>query len=269
MSYLTSSQRDRLIRIAGGSVLVFLWLPLVVMVVLSFGSGSYATFPLGQFTFKWYIAAFQDAELWSSILNTLIVATITAIIATTFGLLCAFALVRREFPLKASFRLLVIVPMIIPGVILGIALLTMFQLISGSLLSLTTVIIAHSIYTLPFALLVIVSRLYGFDETMEEAGRDLGASRLTVMRTVTVPQLSAAIGAGALLAFIRSFSEFIRAFFVTGSYPVFTVRLWTRLTTGLSPKINAISTIVMFGVIGLLLIAYYLTSGQLAERLYG
>lgn len=266
MSYLTASQRDRLIRIAGGTVLAFLWLPLVVMVVLSFGSGAYATFPFGEFTLKWYVAALQDAELWSSIFNTLIVATISATIATVFGLLCAFALVRREFPFKPSFRLLVIVPMIIPGVVFGIALLSMFQTISGSILSLGTVIIAHSIYVLPFALLVIVARLYAFDDAMEEAGRDLGASRLTVMRTITVPQLSAAIGAGALLAFIRSFSEFIRAFFVIGGQPVFTVRLWARLNTGISPELNAISTLVMGGLLSLLVLAFYLTSGQIAEQ---
>ncbi|MFC7166832.1 ABC transporter permease [Halospeciosus flavus] len=269
MSYLSESQRTWALRILGGSVLVFLWFPLLVMVLLSFGSNAYATFPMGDLTLKWYAAAFSDTDLLMSIVYTLFVATASAILATILGLLGAFALVRREFRLKSWFRVATIVPMIIPGVVLGIALLSMFQTISGGLLSLGTVIIAHSLYTMPFALLTISSRLYSLDETMEEAGRDLGAGRLTVLRTVTLPQLSAAIAAGGLLAFIRSFSEFIRAYFVSGGRTVFTIRIWQMLNHELTPKINAISTVVMFGMIGLLLVVYYVGSGDLTENLYG
>lgn len=269
MSYLSATQRDWAVRVAGGSVLLFLWFPLLVMVLLSFGSNAYATFPMGDLTLQWYSAALADAELWRSILNTVVVAVISSIIATALGLFGAFALVRREFPLEGYFRIFTIVPMIIPGVVLGIALLTMFQMVAGSLLSLTTVVIAHSLYVMPFALLTISSRLYSFDDKMEEAGRDLGASRFTVFRTITFPQLSAAIGAGALLAFIRSFSEFIRAYFVSGGREVFTIRVWAMLNHELTPKINAISTIVMFGMIAVLLVAYYLASGEFADQLYG
>ena len=266
---MSQRRRDLLLKGAGAAVLGFLWFPLLVMVLLSFGSNAYATFPMGEFTLKWYVNAFADTELLRSIFNTLVVATISAIIATVLGLMGAFALVRREFPGKEWFRVLGIVPMIIPGVVLGIALLTMFQTFSGSLLSLATVIVAHSIYTMPFALLTIASRLYSFDDSMEEAGRDLGASRMTVLRTITLPQLSAAIAAGGLLAFIRSFSEFIRAYFVSGYQEVFTIRIWAMLNHELTPKINAISTVVMFGLVGLLLFVYYAGSGQLTENLYG
>lgn len=269
MSYLTRSQRTWAIRLLGGSVLVFLWFPLLVMVLLSFGSNAYATFPMGDLTFKWYVAAFEDTDLLRSIVFTLFVATISAVLATGLGLLGAFALVRREFPFKGVFRVVTIIPMIIPGVVLGIALLSMFQTISGSILSLGTVIIAHSLYTMPFALLTISSRLYSLDETMEEAGRDLGADRITVLRTVTLPQLATAIVAGGLLAFVRSFSEFIRAYFVSGSRTIFTIRIWQMLNHELTPKINAISTVVMFGLIGVLLAAYYVGSGDLTSSLYG
>lgn len=269
MTILSSTWRDRLVRLAGLSVLAFLWFPLLVMVLLSFGSNPYATFPMGDFTLKWYSEALADIDLLSTILNTLIVATLSATIATVLGLLGAFAIVRREFPFKGTFRVVTIVPMIIPGVVLGIALLILFQTMPGNLLSLGTVVIAHSLYVMPFALLTIASQLYSFEDRMEEAGRDLGASRLTVLRTITLPQLSASIAAGALLAYIRSFSEFIRAFFVSGGREVFTIQIWTMLNHELTPKINAISTIVMFGMIGLLLVAFYFGSDQFMKGIYG
>lgn len=269
MALLADVWRDRLLRGVGVGVLAFLWFPLLVMVLLSFGSNAYATFPMGEFTLKWYVAALNDADLLVSIFNTLVVASVSAVLATVLGLLGAFALVRREFPFKPQFRILTIVPMIIPGVVLGIALLVLFQTLASQVLSLATIIIAHALYVMPFALLTISSQLYGFDESIEEAGRDLGASRLTVLRTVTLPQLAASIAAGGLLAFIRSFSEFIRAYFVSGGQTVFTIQVWTLLNHELTPKINAISSIVMFGLVGVLLLAYRLGSGSMTEHLYG
>jgi len=268
MSWLSRKWRDRLLKGAGALVLAFLWFPLLVMVLLSFGSNAYATFPMGDLTLQWYSRAFADTELLISIFNTLLVASASAVLATVLGLLGALALVRREFPFKPSFRILTIVPMIIPGVVMGIALLVLFQTFLSGLLSLTTVVITHALYVMPFALLTISSQLYGFDETVEEAGRDMGASRLEVLKTVTLPQLAPSIAAGALLAFIRSFSEFIRAFFVSGGQKVFTIQVWTMLNHELTPKINAISSVVMFGLIGMLLLAYRFGSQSMADQLY-
>ncbi|MFB6102352.1 MAG: ABC transporter permease [Haloplanus sp.] len=269
MSLLSATWRDRALKGAGGLVIAFLWFPLLVMVLLSFGSNAYATFPMGAFTLEWYDAALSDGTLLRSILNTLVVATLSAVLATVLGLLGAMALVRRAFPFKKGFRILVIVPMIIPGVVLGIALLVLFQTLASEALSLATIIVAHALYVMPFALLTISSQLYGYDEELEEAGRDLGASRLGVLRTVTLPQLAPSIAAGGLLAFIRSFSEFIRAYFVSGGDTVFTIEVWTMLNHELTPKINAISTIVMFGLIGILLIVYRVGSSSVTEQLYG
>ncbi|MFB6195031.1 MAG: ABC transporter permease [Haloplanus sp.] len=269
MSLLSATWRDRAVKGAGALVLCFLWFPLLVMVLLSFGSNAYATFPMGDLTLQWYEAAFADTELLRSILNTLIVASISAVLATGLGLLGALALVRREFPFKPGFRVLTIVPMIIPGVVLGIALLVLFQTVASSLLSLVTIIIAHALYVMPFALLTISSQLYGFDEEMEEAGRDLGASRFEVLKTVTFPQLAPSIAAGGLLAFIRSFSEFIRAYFVSGGQTVFTIKVWAMLNHELTPKINAISTVVMFGLVGVLLLAYRFGSQSMTRQIYG
>ena len=268
MSLLNQQWRDRLLKGAGATVLGFLWFPLLVMVLLSFGSNNYATFPMGDLTLKWYANAFADTALLLSIFNTLVVAFISATLATILGLLGAMALVRREFPFKPSFRILTIVPMIIPGVVMGIALLVLFQTLASELLSLATIIVTHALYVMPFALLTISAQLYGFEENMEEAGRDLGASRLEVLKTVTLPQLAPSIAAGGLLAFIRSFSEFIRAYFVSGGQTVFTIKVWAMLNHELTPKINAISTVVMFGLIGVLLLAYSLGSQSMTEQLY-
>lgn len=269
MSLLTGRQSDWIVRGAGVGVLLFLWIPLLAMMLLSFGNNPFASFPMNGLTLKWYEQAIASGDIWMSVLNTVVVASLTAVVATVIGLLGAFAIVRREFPFKGPFRVAAILPMIIPGIVLGMALLILFRLIAPWSLSLGTVIIAHALYTMPFSLLTISARLYSFEETMEEAGRDLGASRTTVLRTITLPQLSSAIIAGGLLAFIRSFSEFIRAYFVFGGRPVFTIRIWAMLNHGLSPRINAISTIVMVGMVVVLLVAYWIGKGDFADELFG
>jgi len=258
--------RYGLYAVAGG-LLVFLWIPLLVMVALSFMVNTSTLFPFKGVTLANYVATFADASLMRALLHSIEIATIAALIATVLGVLASFALARYDFPYKELYRTLGILPMVIPGVIMGIALLIYFR----SLLSVTpgfwTVVVTHSVYGFPFVLLLVTARLYTFDRSLEEAARDLGADPLTTFRDVTFPILAPAIGAGFLFAWIRSFEDFIRAFFVKGTMNVLTTSMFSMIKYGTAPKMNAISSFIVFVIAVALVVA--MNVGNVTEYVAG
>ncbi|WP_227355210.1 ABC transporter permease [Haladaptatus salinisoli] len=236
-------------------LLVFLWIPLFAMMFLSFAVNASTFFPFRGFTLAHYSATFADAGLMMSLFNSIQVATFSATIATVLGVLASFALVRYDFPLKEAYRTFGILPMVIPGVVLGIALLIYFQTILGITTGPLTLILTHSIYGFPFVVLMVTARLYTFDRSLEEAARDLGADPLTTFRDVTLPIVAPAIGAGFLFAWIRSFEDFIRAHFVSGTLDVLTVSMYSMIKYGTAPKMNAISSFIVFLIAVVLAVA--------------
>jgi len=252
--------------IAAG-LLVFLWIPLLVMVALSFMVNTSTLFPYKGVTLSNYAATFADSSLMMALFHSVQIATIAAFIATVLGVLASFALARYDFPYKELYRTLGILPMVIPGVIMGIALLMYFR----SLLSVTpgfwTVVVTHSVYGFPFVLLLVTARLYTFDRSLEEAARDLGADPLTTFRDVTLPILAPAVGAGFLFAWIRSFEDFIRAFFVKGTMNVLTTSMFSMIKYGTAPKMNAISSFIVFVIAIALVVAMNL--GNVTEYVAG
>lgn len=238
-----------------GLLLVFLWVPLAVMMVLSFAVNSSTLFPFEGITLAHYGATFADSGLMSSLATSMAVATVSAIIATVLGVLASMALARYEFPYRELYRTLGILPMIIPGVIFGIAMLIYFRTLLGVVPGFWTIVLTHSVYGLPFVLLIVTSRMYTFDESLEEAARDLGADPVETFVDVTFPVLAPAIGAGFLFAWIRSFEDFIRAFFVRGTANVLTTSMFSMIKYGTAPKMNAISTFIVFVVAVLLAVA--------------
>lgn len=241
--------------VVAGLLLVFLWLPLLVMIFLSFAENASTLFPFRGFTLTHYAATFADAGLMNALWNSVQIATVSAAIATVFGVLASFALARYEFPFKEVYRTFGILPLVIPGVIFGMALLIYFQTLLGITPGALTIILTHSIYGFPFVLLIVTARLYTFDRSLEEAARDLGASTLTTFRDVTLPIVAPAIGAGFLFAWIRSFEDFIRAYFVRGTMDVLTTTMFSMIKYGAAPKMNAISSFVVFVIAVLLAIA--------------
>ncbi|WP_423745362.1 ABC transporter permease (plasmid) [Haladaptatus sp. SPP-AMP-3] len=243
-------RRQRLLRrglyVIVGLLLVFLWIPLVAMMFLSFAVNSSTFFPFQGFTLAHYTATFADGSLMTALLNSVQVATFSALIATVLGVLASFALVRYDFPLKELYRTFGILPMVIPGVVLGIALIIYFQTVLGMTMGPITLILTHSIYGFPFVLLMVTARLYTFDRSLEDAAHDLGADPLTTFWDVTLPIIAPAIGAGFLFAWIRSFEDFIRAHFVGGTMNVITVSMYSMIKYGTAPKMNAISTFIVF-----------------------
>jgi ABC-type spermidine/putrescine transport system permease subunit II len=225
------------------------------MVILSFTVNTSTFFPFRGFTIDHYVATIGDAGLMNALFNSVQIATIAATIATILGVLASFALARYDFPFKEVYRTFGILPMVIPGVVLGIALLIYFRTLLGIIPGFKTIILTHSIYGFPFVLLIVTSRLYTFDESLEEAARDLGADPITTFRDITLPIVAPAIGAGFLFAWIRSFEDFIRAFFVRGTADILTTSMFSMIKYGIAPKMNAISSLIVFIIAVVLAIA--------------
>jgi ABC-type spermidine/putrescine transport system permease subunit II len=251
---------SRLLYALTGLTLVFLWLPLTVMIFLSVAENASTVFPFNGFTLEHIAAALSDPLIVTSVFNSIFVATVASAIATVVGVLASFALARYEFPWKDTYRLALVTPMIIPGIVLGLGLLVFFNTILGMSLSLFTVILTHSLYGLPFVVLIVSSRLYAFDTSVEEAARDLGADQWEVFWDVTFPVVRPAIMAGAVFAFIRSFEDFIRAFMVQGTGNVLTVTMFGLIKYNSTAKMNAISTVIIFVIAVLLAVGMNLGS---------
>jgi len=256
---LDYESKERLLRrgllVIVGALLVFLWIPLLVMVILSFTVNASTFFPFRGFTLAHYTATFADSGLMRALWHSVQVATIAAVIATVLGVFASFALARYDFFLKSLYRTFGILPMVIPGIVLGMALLIYFRTLLGVQPGFWTVVLTHSVYGFPFVLLIVASRLYTFDESLEEAARDLGADPLTTFRDITLPIVAPAVGAGFLFAWIRSFEDFIRVYFVKGTMDVLTTTMFSMIKYGTAPKMNAISSFIVFVIAVVLAIA--------------
>ncbi len=249
----------QLFSIYGIIFFIFIYLPLLTVIFLSFNSNPINMMVWDGFTFDWYKSIFgystkldEDAiylesteQLLSSLKNSLIVSTTTTIISTLIGTMTALALARFRFKFKSFYRALIFLPMLIPDIVLGIALLIFFVTI-GIKLSLLSIIIGHCTFLSSYVFIVVSARLAGMNETLEEASFDLGANRLTTFRKITLPLISPGIIGGALLAFIISLDDLVITYFISGvgstTLPVFIYGIMRR---GIKPEINAIATLMI------------------------
>ena len=163
----------------------FLWIPLAIMIFLSFAENTTTIFPFEGFTLSNYAVTVSDGAMWNAVQGSLLIATVAASIATVLGVLASLALTRYAFKFKELYRTFGIIPMVIPGIVLGLSLRIYFQEILGILPGFMTVVLAHSLYGIPFVLLIVTARLYSFDESLEEAARDLGAGPLETFKDYT------------------------------------------------------------------------------------
>lgn len=225
-------------------VLLFLYTPIVVIVLFSFEQGAFSNLPWSGFTLEWYRRLLGNSQAITAIVNSVYVALFVTTIGTVLGTLGAIALVRKQFRLKGLYRGLVMAPMTIPGLILGVALLMMFNYLEVTR-TLQTVIVGQLVFVVPFVVVTVSSRLQGFDPILEEAARDCGASRWTTYRRVTLPLLAPGIVSGALFAFTLSFDDFLIAFFTSGAQNTLPVFIFSTINRTTSPVVNAISTIAL------------------------
>jgi spermidine/putrescine transport system permease protein len=253
----TIARRSPILAAYAALVFGFIYLPIIVLVGYSFNRDGVGGFPPGHFTFDWYRQLFGDSAIWDSVLNSLIVAAGAVALSLTLGLLAALALDRADFPGKSLFRRLVLLPLILPGIITGLSLL-LFAVRIQLELSLVTIFLGHGTALISVATTEIFAGLQKMDRRQEEASLDLGATPWRTFWLVTLPNLKLSLIAAALLIFTLSMDEIAVTFFLYGREYTLPLEIWGRLRRGITPEINAISTLILVVSIILITIWYHL-----------
>jgi spermidine/putrescine transport system permease protein len=249
MSSVANLPRSRWLLVHAVAVFSFLYLPIAVLILYSFNGQGVGGFPPHHLTFDWYRILFADGPIWDSVLNSLQVAFAAMAISLMLGIPAALALNRAQFPGKALFRRLVLLPLILPGIITGLSLLMLFNVI-GTKLSLMTIMLGHGTALISVATTEVFAGLQKLDRAQEEASLDLGANYWQTFWRVTVPNLKLPIIGAALLIFTLSMDEIAVSFFLIGRDNTLPLEIWGRLRRGITPEINAVSTIIfMFSLV--------------------
>jgi spermidine/putrescine transport system permease protein len=237
------------------AVFAFIYLPIAVLILYSFNRDGVGGFPPQHLTLDWYKQLLSDAAIWGAVLNSLVVAAASVALSLTLGLLAALALDRADFSGKSLFRRIVLLPLILPGIITGLSLL-MFAVFAGAQLSLLTVFLGHGTALISVATTELFAGLQKLDRAQEEASADLGATPLQTFLRVTLPNLKLSLIAAALLIFTLSMDEIAVTFFLIGRDNTLPLEIWSRLRRGITPEINAISTLI-FAVSVILITIWY------------
>ena len=245
MDVALSKNGARVLRLFFFLVVVFLYAPIVILLIFSFNNAAVPTFPLSGFTLHWYHQFLVNADLRAALETSAIIAVLSSLGAVVLGILASIALTRRRFRGKAAVSALLLSPLVIPYVVFGISLLLLFHQL-GVPRSLVTVVIGHIVITLPYTILVIVPRLSQIDVSLEEAAFDLGASRLRTFRSITLPLILPAVVSAFLIAFTTSFDEYAVASFVVGTRVTFPIYLYSALRfPNQLPQVIAVAVVVL------------------------
>ena len=255
------------LRIFFALVVLFLYAPIVILVIFSFNDSALPSFPLSGFTWRWYHQFLVNGELRAALETSAIVAALSSVGAVLLGILASIALVRRRFPGKSPVSALLLSPLVIPYVVFGISLLLFFHAV-GIPRTVLTVVIGHVVITLPYTILVLMPRLQQIDVSLEEAAYDLGASRLRTFRSITLPLLLPAVVSAFLIAFTTSFDEYAVASFVVGSRLTFPIYLYSALRfPNQLPQVIAVAVVVI--TISLVVVVGAELGRRVAERRLG
>ena len=252
----------RLLNVHLGATYLFLYIPIAVLMVLSLNKAGLPTAWTG-ISFEWYGKLALNPKILASAWNSVIVATISTVIATVIGTMLALG-VSRAKPSSTRDALL-FAPMIIPDIVLAIALLSFFTLIKFTL-GLHSIILAHVVFNIAFVCAVVRARMASFDWSLTDVSRDLGAGHFTTFWRITLPLILPSVIAAALLAFTLSIDEFIIAYFTAGagqSSTTLPMQIYSMIRFGVTPEINAMASIVMFVSFILVFLAQRLNSGRI------
>jgi spermidine/putrescine transport system permease protein len=240
---------------------IFLYAPILILVVFSFNASRFASAAWRGFTLDWYVQLFQNEAIGSALRNSLIISLSSTIISTIFGTMVALAMERYTFRGKLAFDALLYLPIIIPDIAMAVMLLLFFVL-ARIPLGRTTIIISHIAFNISFVAIVVRARLAQFDRTLEEAAQDLYADHWQTFRRVTLPLLMPGILGGALLAFTLSLDDFVITFFTAGpGATTLPLRIYSMVKLGVTPEINALSAIMILVSIVLVFLSLFLQRG--------
>jgi spermidine/putrescine transport system permease protein len=259
--------RRNALMIYAGIAVAYMLIPIAVIAIFSFGETprDRINFSLdGGFTLEYWQNAFADAELNDALIVSLELAALTTVIATAIGTLMALALVRHQFFGRRATNLLIVLPMATPEIVIGAALLSMF-VVYGVALGFTTLLIAHVMFSISFVVVVVRSRLIGFDRSIEEAAADLGATPLQTFRHVTLPLLAPGVMAAGLLAFALSIDDFVISNFNSGTTVTFPLYVYGAALRGIPIQVNVLATMLFALVV--VAVALVIWQQRRAERM--
>ncbi|MEQ8306089.1 MAG: ABC transporter permease [Hoeflea sp.] len=244
----------RLIRIYTILVYLFMFLPIAVVVLLSFNANQFGSFPMTGLSTRWFEALWNNDAIMRAFRTSLVLGFMTAVISTVLGVLASLALVRYRIPGRNMITTLLIAPILVPEVVLAVALLLFLNFLDIGK-SFTLLLLGHVIFTLPFVILVVQARLVSIKRDVEEAALSLGASPRQTFFAVTLPLLMPAVAAGGLFAFTISFDDITGTlFWKPGGVETVPTQIFSMLRNSISPEINALGTVMIVLTVGLPLV---------------
>lgn len=240
-----------LLRVYTILVYLFMFTPIAVVILLAFNSSQFGAFPMEGFSFRWFVALWENDAIVRAFQVSLLLGALTAVISTTLGVLASLALIRYDFPGKQSLTTLLIAPILVPEVVLAVALLLFLRWLELHK-SFTMLLLGHVIFTLPFVLLVVQARLVGIKREYEEAAQSLGANPFQTFFQITLPLLLPAVVAGFLFAFTISFDDITGTlFWKPGGIETVPTQIFAMLRHSISPEINALGTVMIILTVAL------------------
>lgn len=256
----------QLIRLYAILVYGFMFLPVAVVVLLSFNASQFGAFPMTGFSLRWFEALWNNDAIMRAFRTSIMLGLLTALISTTLGVLASLALVRYRVPGRNLITTMLIAPILVPEVVLAVALLLFLNFL-GIGKSFTLLLFGHVIFTLPFVILVVQARLVGIRRDVEEAALSLGASPRQTFFSITLPLLMPAVAAGALFAFTISFDDITGTlFWKPGGVETVPTQIFAMLRHSISPEINALGTVMIVLTVGLPLLGAALARRMAMKR---
>lgn len=255
-----------LLRLWTAAVYVFMFLPVAVVVLLSFNASQFGSFPMTGLSLRWFAELAQNEAILRAFRTSIVLGALTALISTTIGVLASLALIRYKVPGQNLISTILIAPILVPEVVLAVALLLFLNFLSINK-SFGLLLFGHVIFTLPFVILVVQARLIGIRRDVEEAAMSLGASPVQTFFAVTLPLLAPAVLAGGLFAFTISFDDITGTlFWKPGGVETVPTQIFAMLRNSISPEINALGTVMIVLTVGLPLLGLAIARRMSANR---
>ena len=246
-------------------MILLMYFPLVMVVIFSFNESRLSASFTG-FSLKWYEILANDRDLKEALLNSILLGGLSCGISAVIGTLGAVGMARVKYKSKGMMEYLSTIPIMIPEIILGMVFLVFFSMLNLPF-GMTTLVIAHTTFCIPYIFMMVKARLVGIDKSLEEAARDLGAGPIRTFFDITMPLIAPAVLSGSLLAFAMSFDDVVISIFVNGPrLNTLPVKVYAQLKTGVTPEINALCTIILVVITAVLFLSSFLS--KRAEKKY-
>ena len=247
-----------------GLVFLFLYLPIIILVIFSFNTSKMNIIFEG-FTIEWYYSLFHNRDLLEAFFNTMVIAVTSTVISVVIGTMGAVGLYRYDFPFKGLIDKLIYIPIVIPEIVLGISLLSMYTLMKLEL-GMVTLILSHVAFSIPFVIVSVRSVLNYELKTYEEAAYDLGANWFVTFFKVTLPSIMPGVVSGAILAFTLSMDDVVISYFTAGpGSNTLPLKIYSMIKTGITPDVNAMSTLMLLVTILILTISFVIQSRSIVS----